>query len=211
MPKSRKKTRTAKKDTHEAFGVMRLKPAHPAIKKLKKKYPTSIHGDKFWSSSYLLMDYLTDNPLKSKKRVMEIGCGWGLASVFCAKTFGCKVTGVDADPEVFPYLQAHAKANKVKIKTISDYFENLDAKILRNIDVIIGADICFWDELADTLFKLIKRAEGAGVQQIIIADPERSPFEDLCDRCDDRFTHTVWDWSLPKPTQAEGQLLVVDL
>ncbi|MEZ7984932.1 MAG: hypothetical protein QMB64_03800 [Pseudomonadales bacterium] len=46
----------------EELGVKRMTSQHPVIKKLKKEHPTSIHGDKFWSSSYLLMDYLNDNP-----------------------------------------------------------------------------------------------------------------------------------------------------
>ena len=63
------------------------------------------------------MDYLNDYPPASNTRILEIGCGWGLTSIYCTKKFGCKVTGVDADEDVFPYLEAHAKLNGTKIKT----------------------------------------------------------------------------------------------
>ena len=194
----------------EELGVKIMTPKHPTIKKLKKDYPTSIHGDKFWSSSYLLMDYLTDYPPKKKTRILEIGCGWGLTAIYCAKTFGCKVTGVDADPDVFHYLDAHADLNEIKIDKLVSKFEKLDVKTLSQYDLIIGGDICFWDELNDTLFKLFKRAKKAGVKQAIIADPQRQPFIDLCARLDDHFTHEVWDWELPEPTPADGDILIVD-
>jgi len=37
-------------------------------------------------------------------RILEIGCGWGPASVFCAKKLNARVTGVDMDKEVFPFM-----------------------------------------------------------------------------------------------------------
>ncbi len=204
------KTKSASKEIIEELGVKRMTSKHPTIRKLKRKYPTSIHGNKFWDSSYLLMDYLNDNPPKKKTRILEIGCGWGLTAIYCTKTFGCKVTGCDADPDVFPYLEAHAELNDVKVKQLKKKFEKLDVKTLSEFDLIIGGDICFWDELNDTLFKLFKRAKKAGVKKAIIADPQRQPFIDLCDRLDDHFTHEVWDWALPKPTPADGDILVVD-
>ena len=51
------------------------------------------------------------------------------------------------------------------------------------MDVIVGADICFWDDLTPILFNLIRRSQRAGVQKVIIADPNRSPFLALTARC----------------------------
>lgn len=209
--KVKKSTATKTPTVIEELGVKRMTAKHPTIKALKKSYPTSIHGDKFWPSSYLLMDYLNDNPPKKKTRILDLGCGWGLTAIYCNKTFGCKVTGVDADKDVFHYLDAHAELNNVKIDTLHKRFEKLDKKTLSQFDLIIGGDICFWDELNDTLFKLFKRAQKAGVSQAVIADPQRQPFVDLCDRLDGHFAHEVWDWELPEPTPANGDILVVDL
>jgi len=195
----------------EELDVLLMTKKNPTIKKLKREYPTSIHGHKFWESSYLLMDYLNDNPPPKGTRILEIGCGWGLVSIYCAKKFDCHVTGVDADKDVFPYLKAHAELNNVEIDTLCCKFEKLNKKILSDYDLIIGGDICFWDSLNDTLFKLLKRAKKAGVAKAVIADPQRQPFIDLCDRLDDHFTHEVWDWELPEPTEADGDILVVDI
>lgn len=196
--------------THE-LNIQRMTAKHPTIRKLKKQYPTSIHGNKFWSSSYLLMDYLNDNPPKKGARILEIGCGWGLTAIYCTKHFDCTVTGVDADPDVFPYLEAHARLNDAYVSFMPLKFEQLDEDMLGQFDLIIGADICFWDELNDVLFELLERAGDAGVEQAIIADPQRQPFVDLCARLDDHFSHEVWDWELPEPTPANGDILVVDL
>ena len=194
----------------EELGIKLMDAKHPLIKKLKKEYPTSIHGNKFWSSSYLIMDYLNDNPPKKKTKILEIGCGWGLTSIYCSKKFGCNVTGVDADPDVFPYLNSHAGLNEVYIKSMVSKFEDLSETFLADYDLIIGGDICFWPKLNNILFNLFKRAKNAGVSKAIIADPQRQPFIDLCARLDNHFDHEVWDWELPDPTPANGDILVVN-
>ena len=75
MKKSSSAKPASKQPTiQEKLGASLMTPKHPVIKKLKKKHPTSIHGDKFWSSSYLLMDYLNDNPPKKNMNILEIGC-----------------------------------------------------------------------------------------------------------------------------------------
>ena len=38
-------------------------------------------------------------------------------------------------------------------------FAQLSAKDLAEFDLILGADICFWDELAMDIYRLIKRAK----------------------------------------------------
>ena len=116
------------------------------------------------------MNYLKKHPLPKRSRVLEIGCGWGLLGLFCAKQFGCKVHGIDADKNVLPYLQLHAKVNGVKMTAEGKTFQQLTVDYLRDFDVILGADICFWDEMSDHLFNLIKRAQRANVKQILISD-----------------------------------------
>jgi RNA polymerase sigma-70 factor (ECF subfamily) len=43
------------------------------------------------------MDYLEHQGLPRETRVMEVGCGWGLAGIYCAREHGARVTGLDAD------------------------------------------------------------------------------------------------------------------
>lgn len=207
MPATKK---SIKKHSDRFFGVEILKSSHPEIKKIKREHPTSIHGNKFWGSSYLLMDYFKNNPLSSQDRVLELGCGWGLASIYLNKKYGCKVTGVDADDDVFPYLELHAEINKADINTVEKRFEELTKKYLSGYDVIIAADVCFWDELADIHKKLIKRAIEAGVKKIVYADPERSPFLTLAEHCTKKYCADIIPREMEKPVKARGAIMVIE-
>ena len=91
-----KKKRKQKTDTREVFGVTILKNNHARIRGLKQDHEPDIHGHRFWTSSYLIMDFLKHQGLPKKAHVMEVGCGWGLASIYCAKKHGAEVIGVDA-------------------------------------------------------------------------------------------------------------------
>ncbi len=65
--------------------------------------------------------------------------------------------------------------------TAASRFEKLTQARLADVDIVAGADICFWDELTPVLYNLIRRSLRAGVKQIIIADPGRSPFYALAE------------------------------
>jgi predicted nicotinamide N-methyase len=199
------------KNTREAFGVTILTSQHKDIRRLKREVPpASIHGNKFWGASYLMMDYLQNNPPSPGSKILELGCGWGIAGIHCAKYYQAQVTGLDADDSVFPYLHLHADHNQVAVHTRKQRFEQLTKKQLSEFDVIIGADICFWDELADTVFDLIKLAIEAGVKTIAIADPERPPFFDLATRCIEQYFAELEDYAVETPKRASGCVLVVE-
>ena len=199
------------KNTRRAYGVTILTSQHKEIRRIKREeMAPSIHGNKFWGSSYLIMDYLSQQPPKSNSKVLELGCGWGLAGIHCAKKYNAEVTGIDADEAVFPYLHLHAEHNGVDITTKKQYFEKITTQQLSEFDLIIAADICFWDELANTVFNLIRRACKAGVGKIIIADPERPPFFDMAERCIDTFYAELEYRSVDEPRRASGGLLVIE-
>lgn len=203
--------KTPEKHVREAFGVNILSSQHKAIRQIKNNEESpSIHGNKFWGSSYLLMDFLQHNPPEHGVKILELGCGWGLAGIHCAKHYKADVTGVDADRAVFPYLQAHADINNVSITPWQQYFENITTGQLAEFDMIIGADICFWDELADKVFQLINRACQAGVSRIVLTDPERPPFFDLANRCIEDHFAELYEWEVESPRRATGCLLLIE-
>ena len=104
-----------------AHGLKILNARHKEIRRLKREgHVAEIHGNKFWNSSFLIMDHLRRHPLAKRTRVLEIGCGWGLLGLYCAKRFGCRVHGIDADAHVLPYLQLHADVNEVKMMAEAD-------------------------------------------------------------------------------------------
>jgi predicted nicotinamide N-methyase len=156
------------------------------------------------------MDYLRRHPLQEGARVMEIGCGWGLAGIYCAKKHGAIVTSVDTDPEVFPYLRLHADINKVDVTTLHKKFNKLKETHLQAIDVVIGADICFWDKMVHPLKRFIHRALNTGVQLILIADPDRPPFQQISRYFVRKRRGEVLDWTVQSPRNITGQLLKIN-
>ena len=201
-----------KRYTHQqerrAFGLTILPTSHPEVQSLQHTAARpSLHGQKVWRASFVLMDYLQQRGLPPPARVLEIGCGWGLVGIYCAKTFNAHVTGLDADAAVFPYLTLHAQLNGVHIQTRQCAFAHIPPQDLAAFDLIVGTDICFWDELVDPLYDLVQHGLAAGVAEILVADPGRPPFDDLCERCVKQGTAQVLDWEITKPVATSGLIL----
>jgi predicted nicotinamide N-methyase len=157
----------------------------------------------------MLMDFFKRRGLPEGVRVMEVGCGWGLAGIYCAKKHGAKVTGVDVDPEVFPYLRLHAEINRVEIATIKKSFGGLTARDLKGFDVLIGADICFWDSMVFSMKRLINRALRTGVRMVLIADPGRPTFDKLGEYFTEKGRGEILDWTAQRPRRIQGRILKI--
>lgn len=184
---------------------------HRAIRDLRSEgIEPGIHGNKLWKSSFLLVDYLNANRPEYTESVIDVGCGWGFGGVWCAKTLNSEVTSVDADPDVFPYLNSVADINAVETLPLKSRFESLSKRQLSEFDMLIAADICFWDELVNPVCKMIDRAVEAGVKHIIIADPERSSFFTMAKRCMHKHYAELIEWEVNEPVNARGALLVIE-
>lgn len=194
-----------------ANGLTILLSRDPRVRALRGAgHVAEIHGHKVWDSSFLVMQHLKRHPLPKRTRVLEIGCGWGLLGLFCAHRFGNRVHGIDADSNVLPYLQLHAEVNGVRMTAERRAFEQLTTAFLADFDVILGADVCFWDDMARQLYNLIRRARRAGVARVIIADPGRPPFDALAERCAARLERVQRvEMTLARPVRARGDLLIV--
>ena len=198
-----------RKKYRQAYGVRLLLSQHPEIRKLKRLNAPSVHGNRLWKSTWLLMDYLHRRGLPEDVRVMEVGCGWGLLGIYCAKEYGARVISVDVDPEVLPYLKLHAKVNEVDITTMRKDFDGLRTKHLQEVDVLMGADVCFWDNLVKSLKNLILRALRAKVKQVLISDPGRPPFEEVAEYFISKRGGEILDWTAQRPRRSEGRILKI--
>ena len=192
-------------------GVTLPTAGHKVIRRVKREgHEPSIHGTKLWRSSFLIMDYLHKHPPESANAVLDAGCGWGITGIWCAKKLGASVVSLDADPAVFPYLKAVAELNKVSTTPLVRRFEALKKPQLADFDLLVAADVCFWDDLVKPVGKLIDRAIDAGVGQIVIADPERPTFHEMAEKAINRHGGDLIHWSLKGKLKATGALLVIN-
>lgn len=196
--------------SYDVFGLTVLKNAHPDIRRLKKQNPGhELHGNKVWNSAFILMDYIQEFPPEPNIRVLEIGCGWGLASLYCRKHLQAEVVALDADINVLPFLEHHAELNGLEIDTIAMNINDIGETDLAQFDLVIGTDICFWDALTEDVFALVEKACNAGVSRIILTDPGRPSFRSLAARCQQKFDGFYSDWAVPAPLNIWG--LVLDI
>ena len=198
--------------THRTFRKLVMpNGSHPAIRRVRRQgnLPT-IHGNKLWKSSCLLIDYLQKHPGDVCDSVIDVGCGWGIAGIWCARELGAEVTSVDADANVFPYLDVVAELNGASTTHCVKRFEQLSTAQLARFDVLIAADICFWDDLVDPVFNMVNRAVKAGVKRILIADPERPTFHEMAQRCVDAHCADVLEWQTRGSIEARGAIMVIE-
>lgn len=200
-------------DRRRAFGLTILNARNKDIRRLKRAgHEAAIHGNRCWDTSYLLLSHLQRHPLPGGARVLELGAGWGLAGIYCAERFDCRVTATDADPAVFPFLRLHAELNRVRVATRRAGFKELTCAQLAEFELLLGCEICFWDEHTRVLYNLILRARRAGCRQFILADPGRPPFHALAKLCLGRFAGArLLSRSIRRPVVASGELLLIDL
>jgi predicted nicotinamide N-methyase len=184
-----------------------LLSAHRDVRRLKRESSPVIHGYKHWSASWILIDYIQACGMRAGSRVLDLGCGWGLLGIFCAREYGASVTAVDKDSAVFPFLELHASLNRVKITTRRCDFVDIRQKDLEDFDVVLGSDICFWDNLVKPIRLLIRRAVRAGVRAVLISDPGRETFEELARTFVKQGSGEVFDWTARRPHPLLGRIL----
>lgn len=192
------------------LGLKILKASHPQVQKIKRKQNGhTAHGNKVWRSCYALIDYLETHPVKAQSKVLEIGCGWGVAGMYLTKKQKAMVTGIDIDASVKDYFDLQNYINNCYQDFSQRGFESLSKEELGHYQYIIGSDICFWDELTGPLFQLICDANNVGVTNILIADPGRPPFWQLAELCAEQLKSEVITRRIVEPWKSEKYILVI--
>lgn len=199
--------------TRDFFGLTLLLGSHPAVRRLRKSSPQhSHHGNKLWKASALLVDYLAEFPPAHNSRILEIGAGWGLAGIYCAKHWAADVTALDIDEAVFPVLALQASHNDVRLTPRIQSLETLTASDLNEFDMLIASDICFWDDLSRPVASLLQLASSLGIR-VVVSDPGRPPFiaavDTLAENLEEpsRSQMILENWSVPHPYNCGGLIL----
>jgi predicted nicotinamide N-methyase len=100
--------------------------------------------------------------------------------------------------------------NQCEINFQAGSFENLSLSELSAYDLMIAADICFWDEMIDPLLDLFSSALSAGVKRIVIADPGRPPFWLLCEHAVETLNAEIVTRRIYEPWRTEKFILVIE-
>ena len=210
-PDQKQSTSTNTSHSIDYLGIKALRSRHPTIRKLKRQQQGhSAHGNKVWRSSFVLMDYLTTYPPTTSSKILDVGCGWGLTGIFLAKKYSARVTAIDIDPSVEPFLKLQTTINQCDISFQAESFESLTQSELSAYDLIVAADICFWDEMVDPLYDFICCALKSGVKRILIADPGRPPFWSLCDQCVESLDAQIVTRRIYEPWKTEKFILIIE-
>jgi predicted nicotinamide N-methyase len=128
-----------------------------------------------WCSSVTLAGDLRARPAMAGMRVLELGCGLGLAGIAAAQAGGA-VTLTDYEEDALLFARCNVQANltleeqtRVKIMPMDWRTTGGDA----TYDLVIGADIVYERVNFPPILSLLRRAVRPG-GVVLIADPDRS-------------------------------------
>ncbi len=135
-----------------------------------------------WPSGAQLAARMALRPLRTNERILEIGCGLGLASLVCHRR-GIDVTASDCHPLANPFLLENLRLNALPpmkyrtgqwgTPTATEDEEPPEASAVQGqFDLIMGSDVLYERDARATLASFIDRHAGAGAE-IWIVDPNR--------------------------------------
>jgi len=168
------------------------------IKRTKAK-PVS-HGNKVWNSSLTIIDFLSRYNLNKIDTALDIGCGWGVVLAYLEKQ-GVDCCGVDIDKNTKHYIDVVNKLNKTNVGALHMDYKELPDKVFEKVNLIIGCDICYWENHVPNMISLIKKAKCP----VLISDPGRDTFWELTEKVKGNLHEIV----LKKPRAVRGYVFEI--
>jgi predicted nicotinamide N-methyase len=128
------------------------------------------HFGQIWPSGVVLAEAMCGFAIGGK-RVLEIGCGLGLASLVLARR-DADITASDHHPLAEQFLAYNAGLNGLTMPVYRDLPWAASAGELGSFDLIIGSDILYERGHSAALAGLLERLAKASAE-IVISDPGR--------------------------------------
>lgn len=123
-----------------------------------------------WESGRVLAEIMSILDI-TKKRILEVGCGIGLASLILNHR-KANITATDIHPDVNELLSSNARLNGDKYIPFVRMGWSDESKIIGEYDLIIGSDLLYEPEQASLLANFIDQ-HAKPLCEIIIVDPGR--------------------------------------
>ena len=129
-----------------------------------------------WPSAAQLAQRMASRPLRSGERVLEIGCGLGLASLVCHRR-GVDITASDCHPLAESFLLENARLNglaplKYRTGQWGAQAQGHNGAVQGQFDLILGSDVLYERDARASLASFLDR-HAAHSAQIWIVDPNR--------------------------------------
>jgi predicted nicotinamide N-methyase len=136
-----------------------------------------------WASGQVLAKFLLDKPDWVRgRRVLDFGCGSGVAGIAAALAGASEVIACDIDPLALEATALNSDLNDVKL-TLTDDFDAVDGAI----DLILVADVLYDRGNFPWLDRFLRRAD-----QVLIADSRVKDFDYAPYREIDRRESRTW-------------------
>jgi predicted nicotinamide N-methyase len=123
-----------------------------------------------WPGGQALARHLLDAPT-AEARVLDLGCGGGLAAIAACLRGATEVRAVDSDPFARAAAQLNARANGVALSLAAD----IQAEQFHQGLTVLAADVFYDRATSDLFLELLTRARAAGAR-VLAADPRRPYF-----------------------------------
>lgn len=136
-----------------------------------------------WAGGQALARTLLDQPsLVAGKRILDLGCGAGLAAVAALKAGAASALAADIDQIALIATHMNAEANGVSLETtVDDVLGGLPAAF----EVVLVGDLFYERQLAERVLALVEPLAKAGTL-VLVGDPQRNYFPR------GRFTEVAW-------------------
>ena len=126
-----------------------------------------------WAGGQALARYILDQPeTVAGLGVVDFATGSGIVAIAAAKAGAASVLAADIDPFCAAAVALNAEANGVRLGfTDADLLDAAPPAV----ELILAADICYEQPLADRVMAWLGAARAAGAR-VLIGDPGRSYF-----------------------------------
>ena len=123
-----------------------------------------------WGGGLALAHYLAEEPAAARgRRVLDLAAGSGLCAIAALRAGAAEAIAADVDPYAAAAIELNARANRRRIRVVTDDLLDEDAP---DVDLILAGDCLYEARLAGRVVPWLRRADARGID-VLIGDPGR--------------------------------------